>query len=200
MMRLSILYFIFLLSSYWSWSQDPIELEKFGAYKSGNSVLLDWTIRPGGTCNGIEIQRSNGSEDFYKIGEVLGICGNPETAKSYTFNDLNPLPNQVNYYRLLLGGFQLSEIASIEFINVDALAYYMQFFPLEQKVKIHFKNTIGKVANISFYDATGTQFLNQYTAFDFFEIDINQLKKGLIFFTIYSESSNENIHGKLYFP
>lgn len=197
-MKVIIPHILLLLFPFWLSSQDPIELDKFGAYKSGNSVLLHWTIRAGSICNGIEIQRSNGSGDFYKIGEVLGICGNPEAAKSYTFTDLAPLKNQRNYYRLILGGFQVSEIVSIEYIEVKALDYFLQVLHPEQKVKIHFKNTIGKTALITFFDGTGRKFLDQRTEFDFFEINIDQLKNGLIFFTIQSENSNEIIQGKLH--
>ena len=78
-------------------------LGKFYLSENKGTVDLHWSIMEGSTCNGIQIYRSNDSIQFSKIGEISGVCGSISEEQSYTFSDVNPFRNQVNYYRLELG-------------------------------------------------------------------------------------------------
>src|SRR3989338_10345725 len=68
-------------------------------------ILLDWQISQGSTCKGIKIYRSVNNSAFIQVGEIEGICGNFYRPIRYIFKDENPVKNQVNNYRLDLGGY-----------------------------------------------------------------------------------------------
>ena len=89
-------------------------LDRFTAQQVNNEVLLNWTIKSGFTCNGIEILSSSDSLNFTNIGKIEGICGAVDEPISYTFSHKAPAQNKINYYRLELGGVGSTEIISVE--------------------------------------------------------------------------------------
>ena len=50
-------------------------LNYFNAQVLNAQVVLNWEVRIGNTCDGIEIQHSTDSISFVKIGEIAGVCG-----------------------------------------------------------------------------------------------------------------------------
>ena len=81
-------------------------LDDFALDLNQGKVLLAWTIKSGSVCNGIQIYRSStgDSVNFDLIEDIQGVCGDLSSPVAYTFTDEDPMPNQVNYYKLLLGG------------------------------------------------------------------------------------------------
>lgn len=78
----------------------PIDLLFFlGRYDNGVNILK-WRTAQETNFLKFEVERSsNGIDDFYRIGEVMGLGGDTKEHRDYSFIDENPL-NKKNYYRL----------------------------------------------------------------------------------------------------
>lgn len=83
------------------------------------SILVNWTIDSGSSCNGITIYRSDDSLVYEEIGSIAGVCGNSSEPTHYNFTDKEPLLNKTNYYRLKFGNGQISETRSLHFTYVE---------------------------------------------------------------------------------
>jgi hypothetical protein len=98
---LTIAFCVLLLQSD---AQQNLNLLSFRGQLTGqNRYQLSFSLIPGFTCSGINIERSNDSIHYTSIGKIEGTCGNLNTSVSYTFDDLAPKENVANYYRLQLG-------------------------------------------------------------------------------------------------
>ena len=51
---------------------------QFSAVQVETKVQLNFTIKAGNTCNGIEIFRSPDSVNFSLIGDIQGVCGSTD--------------------------------------------------------------------------------------------------------------------------
>ena len=95
---------LFLLIGQTSLGQEHPIIAFFTAQSSNDQVLLTWNIIGGNNCNGIDIFHSANGVDYDQIGNIPGICGALDEDEPYRFVHEDPAPNQVNYYKLLLGG------------------------------------------------------------------------------------------------
>ena len=172
-------------------------LSDFSVNKSGNKILLDWTIKAGSTCNGIDVYRSDGVSDFIKIGDIVGVCGNVGYPSSYTFTDNDPLKNQFNFYRLNLGGSQTSEILSIEYIEVGENNYFLKNNIDRVSAILYFTNKNELNTTIQLYDLSGKFIKTIQTNSDFIEISYSDYPKGMLFFKIGIAESLDVIFGKM---
>ncbi|MFH1196964.1 MAG: FISUMP domain-containing protein [bacterium] len=95
----------------------PVELENFRIEINGNGINLKWTTATETNNRGFEIERSNDSQDFYKIGFVNG-AGTTTEKNTYLFCDENP-NNGISYYRLKQidydGSFEYSKTIEVNF-------------------------------------------------------------------------------------
>lgn len=104
--------------------QEHAILSKFTAEYTGNEVILNWTIKGGQQCNGVDVYRSVDSINWEKIGGVEGICGASEP-QYYDFTDSDPEKGNFNYYQLKLGTQGFSSIQKIQVIRYeDSYAVY----------------------------------------------------------------------------
>jgi len=76
----------------------PIELLEFHATCKNNKAELHWTTATETNNNYFTIERGDDQNNFKPIARVDG-AGNSTTARSYTWNDENPL-TEASYYRL----------------------------------------------------------------------------------------------------
>jgi hypothetical protein len=101
--KISILAALIYLMPWTISGQSHELLTSFKAEKNSNRVILNWSIKQGNTCVGINILRAADTLNFVEIGNIQGICGSTEFEQRFTFVDDKPLPNQTNYYKLELG-------------------------------------------------------------------------------------------------
>jgi hypothetical protein len=86
-------------------AQHPF-IEEFKAEQIAGGVFLQWTLKAGSICKGIQIEREKEkSGEYIEIGAIEGVCGDVSEPVSYTFLDTSPLLGETNTYRLGLGGF-----------------------------------------------------------------------------------------------
>ena len=93
----------------------PVELTSFSVHLNDNDVILEWATATETNNFGFEVQRSQDSKLFERIGFVRGN-GTTVEPKHYTFTDQN-LTIGTYYYRLKQidhdGTFEFSDIAKI---------------------------------------------------------------------------------------
>ena len=77
----------------------PVELVTFGAKRSGNSNILNWTTATEKNNSLFKVERAGTDLVFGVIGQVKGN-GTTNALTDYVFEDKSPLKG-VNYYRLL---------------------------------------------------------------------------------------------------
>lgn len=128
-------------------------LQDFSGYQQGNSVFLRWTFRSGSLCEGTRIERSADGLFYNEIGEIPGICGNPETSVTFTFTDSLPVPNTRNYYRLELGNTGFTTALEVEFIPSGDQGYTILYS--DQGAELSVENPPGRKGKVSILDISG---------------------------------------------
>lgn len=151
-------------------------------------ILLDWQISQGSTCKGIKIYRSVNNSAFIQVGEIEGICGNFYRPIRYIFKDENPVKNQVNNYRLDLGGYGNSETVGIEIIGFEAKDYQLRPNPIVSTSKLFFNNEQLQDAQIHIFDAKGNAFPILTTRTSVVNINAENYHSGFYFFNVIIEN------------
>ncbi|GAP43157.1 hypothetical protein TBC1_111299 [Lentimicrobium saccharophilum] len=128
-------------------------LQDFSGYQQGNKVFLRWTFRSGSLCEGTRIERSADGLFYDEIGEIPGICGNPETSVTFTFTDSLPVPNTLNYYRLELGNTGFTTALEVEFIPSGDRGYTILYS--DQGAELSVKNPPARKGEVSILDISG---------------------------------------------
>jgi len=178
-------------------SQEQPILGKFLIVKVGNDVYLNWTINAGSICSGIQIERSVDSVEFVTIGNISGTCGSISEAISYDFTDEEPIRNKRNYYRLIFGGTQVSNVISIEIIDIEILGYQIRPHPLVENSLLYFENSRKIVHQVEFYNSNGNIVQRLTTKTDNFEIQRSLFSAGMYYFIISNSFNSSILKGKL---
>ncbi|MBK9736336.1 MAG: hypothetical protein IPO92_15810 [Saprospiraceae bacterium] len=146
-------------------------LDNFKAYKESNRVVLNWTVKKGNTCSGTGILRSTDNINFEVIGEISGICGSQETAKSYSFIDENPVKNKINYYVLELGFSGKTEPSlAIKYLDVSTNGYLLYPNPIDDIGYLYFNNVNNSKHTLRINDASGKYYPTYTTNSDVFTL------------------------------
>jgi hypothetical protein len=159
-------------------------LENFSATLYQGRVYLDLTMKAGNTCNGIQIYRATDTMNFSRIGLIPGICGSLTKAESYQFTDEAPVLNQVNYYRLELGAFGLSQIIAIDVPDVSDRGYQIRPHPVHGPAQLFFDKQENVSYQLIIYTQHGVEAHRDATFDSYFIMDNISLPGGIYFFSI----------------
>lgn len=195
MIRKSVLFF-FLLSLQTLYAQD-IVLDKFQGDALNGKIKLSWTIASGSTCNGTEIQHSLDSLNWKKVGQIDGICGDPNQSVSYDFTHSDPQKNSTNYYRLLLGSVQLSNTIALEIIDLGEDNYFVRPNPITHAGTLFFKNDNQLDFQVRFFDKNGQLIQEMQTNSNQLSLHANDFPNGIVYFSIQHMSTRKVIQGKI---
>ena len=175
---------LLLLSFSWFVLQaQSMPLTQFSGFQSGTYIQLSFTISGGNTCQGIEIQRSADSIHFITIGSIAGICGSIEKDESYFFDDILPLENQLNYYRLLLGQLGYSPAIAVPYYQFDDGILLFPNPALDQAT-LYYRNEKNELFDISIFDASGRPHMQFTTRDTSVPIETKSLPAGIYFVTV----------------
>jgi len=152
--RLLITVFILCTVSLFSQTPHPI-LRYFNATITGSEVRLNWVITGGNTCSGIVIQRSADGQFFETIGDIDGICGSSDVDVPYVFIDPNPIPNQINYYRLELGTQGYATPVSVEFVPLNSDGFAVTYSLTSRIATVYFENDGNDKVSYSLFSVSG---------------------------------------------
>ena len=177
-------------------AQKTTILDYFNINDLNGNVLLNWQISQGSTCNGINVLRSVNQSEFVEVGHISGVCGATNEPIGYQFIDENPVNNQVNSYRLDLGGYGYSEVVTINIVVEPRID--LQFFPnpITSQSKLYFKNKDNKPHFLFIYNSSGILTNSLNTTFDFFEVYSSSFQKGIYFFSLISLNNEIITKGK----
>lgn len=92
-----------------------ITMERFRGQAAGNSSQLEWKVSESDNSSMFYIERSINGKTFGTIGTVKAN----EQQFSYSYTDMNPTPNAMNYYRLKI----MEQTGTIEYSNVIAIRH-----------------------------------------------------------------------------
>jgi hypothetical protein len=171
------------VSSFANAQSNPI-LDDFSILANNRKVYLNWIIKSGSTCNGIQIFRSANNSSFKEIGNIAGICGSVSSATPYNFVDQNPEKNTINFYRLELGNNGTSQTLSIEIIDIEKEGSQVRPNPVYNEAKIYFNNNTKVLNYLSVYNLSDKLIDELSSKENFFEIDSTNYSNGIYFFKI----------------
>ena len=193
--QLLIFFFNICCLGFTAFSQVTI-LEKFSAEHISGKVFLSWTVKSGQTCNGIRIYRSDDSLSYTEIGDIQGVCGNLGYSVDYTFQDNDPIKNKINYYRLDLGGVELTYSIAVDVIDVGQNDYYLKANPLVDQTKLYFRNSSQQLTVLTIINQNGQIIGTKETTTDYFTLNSSDYLSGFYFFTLSNTNADKNISGK----
>ncbi len=190
------LLFIVLCFSLPSFGQNESIIHGFTATEFNGKVLLTWAIVQGETCNGVEILHSVDSVNFTPIGSIEGICGSTAASISYDFTDVDPIENEVNYYRLHLGGAGFSKIVSTEVLDLSGANFLLRPNPVVDFSELIFSNNTAATFELNVLSAQGKMVYEDQTNGELFVIDALDFDQGVYYFSIRKEGEAPKIKGK----
>ena len=178
-------------------AQEQAILGRFSVSENKNDVYLTWSILAGTTCNGVQIYRSTDSINFTEVGRIIGVCGRFDFEEAFDFTDKNPVKNKINYYRLALGGQGLSEIVSVEIIDIESKGYQIRPHPANAETKFYFHNNTKQEQRFSLYNQNGIEVFTTTTKENFVQVNTAFLQSGLYLFNISTTGNPPTAKGKL---
>jgi len=175
-------------------------LDDFALDLNQGKVLLAWTIKSGNVCNGIQIYRSSNEDsiNFELIKDIQGVCGDLSSPVSYTFTDESPIPNKVNYYKLLLGQ-EFSNVLGIEVLLIPESSYLLKPNPIRNSSALYFNNSNNHNFELKIFDDFGSIVYLHETNSNRFTLDSKMFASGLYYFTLENKSNKSIINGKALF-
>lgn len=192
-MKITSLLCVLFLGFTVSWSQNESVIPYFRGSEFSGKVFLEWEVMQGNTCNGIDVLRSTDSVNFEKIGDIEGICGSTQASIRYTFTDTAPIVNEINYYRLSLGGIGFSWVIEVEVRFFGKGKYSLFPNPVVATSELHFDNDLGQSVVLSIVDATGVVVYSSTGTGEFFEVPADCISNGNYMFRISVKDSDEVI-------
>lgn len=138
-----------------------IDLVRFELIPSNTQIFLRFGLAAGNICNGIGIERSPDGVHFETVGEIPGVCGQPDSNQYFTFVDPAPKANRRNFYRLEFGGFGHSDVVEIFWIPDQGKAYVITQDLHQQLLGIWLNSVNGTPARIDFFLLSGQKFFSK---------------------------------------
>ncbi len=157
MRRFFLTIIFFFAFAHFSLSQADSLLGHFSLQKLQSTVILNWTLRSGSTCNGIQIFRSEDSMQFVQIGDIQGVCGSSGTSVDYLFEDTAPLNDKTNYYKLQLGTNGFSKVLAIKIIKIPPNGSTVRPNPVAEFMDVYFSNPNSLSMSFVLYDFFGQE-------------------------------------------
>ncbi len=157
-------------------AQEPLVAYAATSIKDG--VLISFIMRGGFSCNGINIERSEDSVSFSVIGDIEGICGNPDFDVPFSFIDPLPLPNRKNFYRLDMMQLGYSPVLSVFFFKTNTLGILIFPNPCIEKCSLYFENAKQEKVKLELFQ-NGKMVFTQTTNQDFIELGMHSFAAGI---------------------
>jgi hypothetical protein len=178
-------------------TSDPY-LEHFSIGKDERGhVFLHWVMRPGTTCEGINVMRSTNGMDYALIHEIPGICGGPSTSISYDYVDEMPVANYTNHYRLELGNIGTTAVRSIDVIALNKEGFSMRPSPLVDNGRIYFNNPRQAQCRLSLTNMNGITVHELTTNDEFFALEGVHYQPGMYLVRIVGPENDLLARGRI---
>ena len=182
-----------LFSALFSFSQSKTELSRFNVNEQNGKVTINWTLAKGSTCFGIEVQHTTDTTNLNPrvIHEIGGVCGDQNFEVSYNHTHYEPAPNQINYYRLVLGTTP-TEYESVYYQDFQNRKTYVSPNPSQGRVSIEFDNEKSKQVTVSLINLKGQTVFEEIINRDIITIDTTPFPPGLYLLKIKGDDFTYN--------
>lgn len=184
-MKIIFKYLVSFLLAFQLYGQEPVL--NFTADVFNKSIVLDWEVVQGNTCFGLYIQRSTDGLNFEVVGIIPGFCGSTSETISYTYTDVSPEKNKINYYRISLGNVLHSYIIQIDYIDLSEGNYKVKPNPITTEGELFFSNPSSKSMELKIYNKSGVLERSIILNTDSFKILSIDFDKGVHFFFLYED-------------
>jgi hypothetical protein len=138
----------------------PVELVRFDAlYNTGSKQTdISWSTAVESHVDRYLVERSTDGTRFSELGVVKPYQSDSRSLNTYTFADLHPLSNEINYYRIVTvdddGTRNLSSMQAVAFQDDDANLRLVPN-PAGESVELNFKSLENENWEICIYDGRG---------------------------------------------
>ncbi|MFK7756245.1 MAG: T9SS type A sorting domain-containing protein [Flavobacteriales bacterium] len=144
-----------LIFSFNATAQEHEILESFNITQNGNSVLINFSIKGGASCDGVTLQRRLAKDTTYAVAaEIQGVCGGSEFTEHYVMEDDAPELGETNIYRLMLGRAGFSNETEISVIQL-LTEYTIYPQPAASEVFLKYDNPGNEPVSVTVYDTAG---------------------------------------------
>ncbi len=193
-LHLSIL--LLLLLPFQNAGQGNPVLGGFQVYEADGKVYLNTIINAGSICNGITIFRSADNINFSRIGDIPGDCGSQNVAVSYIYIDESPILNKPSYYKVELGGYGFSEVATVLVIDTRVTGFQVRPNPADENAMVYFENKNGDLFQFELIN-NGKIIYSANARSNFFSIPTHNFHSGTYFFRMTQLPGGKVLYGKL---
>ena len=160
-------------------------------------IYLSWRLDKGYSCAGTDIERSFDTTHFERIGRIFGICGSSDFEQPYSFSDISPIPNSINYYRLVLGNREYSTILPVYYVAFNNFGYAVE--NTATNTTIYFLQNSIEHLKLMLFDFNG-RLLDEFANItdNKVEFENNNLHHGFYVFILTDENGNKLKRGKIF--
>ena len=152
---------LFLVPAACSVSAQEHPFLSFFTVKEGfGTVVLDWEMIAGNTCEGIDILRSLDGADFAVVGTIPGLCGDIDEPVPYGWTDTEPPELATVYYRLKLGLNGFSSIRSVDLVQLTSEEHRFLPSPMEGEGVLLLRVPASTLVDLRIVDASGREVLS----------------------------------------
>jgi hypothetical protein len=187
------LIFIQLFTVLLVFGQSRTQLSRFNVNELSGKVTINWTLAKGSTCFGIEVQHTTDTSDLKPkvIHKIGGVCGDQNFEVSYNYTHLSPVPNQRNYYRLVLGTTP-TEYESVYYQDFQNRRTYISPNPAKGQTEIKFDNEKSKQVTVSLINLNGLTVFEKIINRDNITINTTPFPPGLYLLKIEGDDFTYN--------
>ncbi len=189
-------FIIFLGFSFISQAQNEEIIESFSAEVYNESVLINFRINSGYTCNGIDVLHSSDSVNFSPVNTFEGICGSTTESIAYEYTHANPVKNIKNYYRLYLGGTGFSWVINVLVIDLTNSSL-IKPNPLLSTSELIFENNTITDHQLVISNMYGQIVFSETTNGSSFLLSRNDFVQGVYLYSIIDKEKGNRITGRL---
>ena len=194
---MKIVHLIILLGfSILTQAQNEEVIESFSAEVYNESVLINFRINSGYTCNGIDVLHSTDSVNFGPIYTFEGICGSTTQSIAYEYTHVNPVKNSKNCYRLYLGGPGFSWVINVLVIDLTNSSL-VKPNPLISTSELIFENNAFTEHQLVISNMYGQIVFSETTNGNSFILYRNDFVQGVYDYSIIDLEKENRITGRL---
>jgi len=194
---MKIVHLIILLGfSILTQAQNEEVIESFSAEVYNESVLINFRINSGYTCNGIDVLHSTDSVNFGPIYTFEGICGSTTQSIAYEYTHENPVKNSKNCYRLYLGGPGFSWVINVLVIDLTNSSL-VKPNPLISTSELIFENNAFTEHQLVISNMYGQIVFSETTNGNSFILYRNDFVQGVYDYSIIDLEKENRITGRL---
>ena len=195
-----LLIYIAILSGSLGFSQNENSANYFYAKVLGESVVLNFELRQGAICFGIQIQRRDEFSNFQQIGLIPGICGSEDYPESFVFTDSEPLRNQRSFYRLIFNSLGQSNELEVFVPGFNENDYVIAIEPNTQQLSVFFRNPLEQNVQLNLFSLRGDLLHQASSQTGFIPLPTAVFREKFLVFYIISEDRQFYISGKILLP